>query len=193
MDLDQTIKYFQEQFPNLSDQDINEVLSITKITFLKKEDYFIRNGEYKPVIALVISGIIRGVYYTESGQEMTPFFWAEHQAVASWETIYLQQASALDYEAIEPTTLAMIDFIEFKKLTAKNSQLQQVYIDMVEIIFANTLIHQQQYINAKPEKRYELFQKNSNQIINRIADKHIASHLGITPISFSRMKKRLEE
>ncbi|MEZ5023031.1 MAG: Crp/Fnr family transcriptional regulator [Chitinophagales bacterium] len=164
-----------------------------KIISLKKEDYFIRTGEYKPIIALVISGIIRGVYYTDNGQEMTPFFWPEHQAVASWETIYLQQPSALDYEAIEDTTLAVIDFIAFKKLAAQNSKLQQAYIEMVEIIFANTLIHQQEYINAKPKKRYELFQKNSNQIINRIADKHIASHLGITPISFSRMKKRLEE
>jgi len=78
-----------------------------------------------------------------------------------------------------------------KQLTEQFPTLQKVYIEMVEIILTNTLLHQQSYTNEKPEKRYELFKENSPHLLSRISQKHMASHLGITPISFSRMKKRL--
>lgn len=192
MDLQNIIQYFKNLFPSLTQEEIDAILSITKIDIIEKDDCFIKAGEYKPMIGLVIQGIIRGYYITDSGQELTPFFWDENLVTGSWETLYLKQPSALNYEAIETTTLAVVDFIAFKKLAAQHSTIQKVYIEMVEIILTNTLLHQQSYYNEKPEKRYELFKEQSPKLLKRIAQKHMASYLGITPISFSRMKKRLE-
>lgn len=192
MDLQNIIQYFKNLFPSLTQEEIDAILSITKIDIIEKDDCFIKAGEYKPMIGLVIQGIIRGYYITDAGQELTPFFWDENLVTGSWETLYLKQPSALNYEAIETTTLAVVDFIAFKKLAAQHSTIQKVYIEMVEIILTNTLLHQQSYYNEKPEKRYELFKEQSPKLLKRIAQKHMASYLGITPISFSRMKKRLE-
>jgi CRP-like cAMP-binding protein len=191
MELDKIIGYFQGIFPALHQQDIDALLAITKIKTIEKDAFFIKAGEYKPVIAIVLKGIIRAYYITDTGQEMTPFFWDENLVTGSWETLYLKQPSALNYEAIETTSLAIVDFIAFKQLAVQTPTLQKVYIEMVEIILTNTLLHQQSYINEKPEKRYELFKQQSPHLLQRISQKHMASHLGITPISFSRMKKRL--
>jgi CRP-like cAMP-binding protein len=191
MELDNIILYFQDIFPALQRQEIDALLGITKVKTIEKDDFFIKAGEYKPIIGIVLKGIIRAYYITDTGQEMTPFFWDENLVTGSWETLYLKQPSALNYEAIEPTTLAIVDFIAFKQIAAQYPMLQKVYIEMVEIILTNTLLHQQSYINEKPEKRYELFKTNSPHLLSRISQKHMASHLGITPISFSRMKKRL--
>lgn len=193
MDLQHIIDYFKQIFPSLTEEDIKAILVITKVEVIEKDHFFIKAGEYKPKIGIVIKGIIRGYYITASGQELTPFFWDENLITGSWETLYLKQPSALYYEAIETTTLAVIDFIEFKKLVVRFPTIQKVYMEMVEIILTNTLLHQQSYYNEKPEKRYELFKEQSPVLLKRIAQKHMASYLGITPISFSRMKKRMEE
>ncbi len=193
MDLETTIQYFKGLFPKVSESDINDLLEITKVLFIPKGDFFIRAGDYKPVVGIVVSGIIRGYYITEGGQEMTPFFWEENLTTGSWETLFLKEPSKLEFEAIEDTVIATIDFIELKKLTKRNLTIQQIYIDMVEIILTNSLIHAQTYLNEKPEQRYAYFLKNSPHLADRISQKHLASHLGITPISFSRMKRRISD
>ena len=190
MPLDNVIAQFQELFPNLSDDDIGALLGIIKIVNYDKDDFFIREGDRKPLIGIVLQGIIRGYYITDAGQEMTPFFWEEGLITGSWETLYLNQPSALHFQAIVPTTLAVVDYYNFKKLAQQRPNIQSAYIQMVEIILTNTLLHQQSYINEKPERRYELFLENNPSLVERISQKHLASHLGITPISLSRMKSR---
>lgn len=192
VELENNATFFKAWFPDLSAESVQALIRISQTIHLEKDEHFIRFGELKYGIALVAKGTIRGYYYAENGQEMTPFFWHEELVTASWETIFLNQPAALDFQAIEKTTLIVIDYVDLKKEIEFIANLKNVYIRILETIFANTMIHNSEYVNAKPEQRYEIFRKRSPHLINRISEKHIASHLGITPISFSRMKKRLK-
>ena len=127
----------------------------------------------------------------DNGQEMTPFFWTENEITASWEAIYLDQPSQLTYEAVESTSMLVTDYVKFRKLVYSNRNIQRAYMEMMEVILTNTLIQAQSFRNEKPEDRYlHLIQENP-ELIPRISQKLMASFLGITPISFSRMKKRM--
>jgi CRP-like cAMP-binding protein len=159
----------------------------------RRGDLLIRAGECRKTLIFVLEGIVRAYYIKENGQEMTPFFWSEGLITASWESIYLNRASTLNFEMVEPGVLLTCDFVEFKKLVDQSESLRRTYMEMMETILTNTLIHVQSIQNEKPEDRYLHFINESPEVHQRIAQKHMASFLGITPISFSRMKKRLEK
>ena len=177
----------------MSDQDISSVLSIAKVMETFRGQALINAGTCNKTIIFVLGGIVRAYYIKDNGQEMTPFFWSENLITASWESIFLNKASKLNFEVIEPGILATADFVEFKKLIDKSDTLRKVYLQMMETILTNTLIHVQSVQNEKPEERYLHFIEESAEVHTRISQKHMASFLGITPISFSRMKKRLEQ
>lgn len=190
-DLDE-IHFFRAQFPELTDQDVLDVLSISRIVNTSKGDTLIRRGEYGTDIYFVLKGIIRAFYIKDNGQEMTPFFWSEKQITGSWEVIFTQRPSDLEFEVIDEGIIISTDFVKLKKLVRQSPSLQQVYLHMIESILTETLVHTQSVKNEKPEDRYKHLLKTDPELLKRISQKHIASHLGITPISFSRMKKRLE-
>lgn len=192
MDAEQ-VQFFARQFPGLTDQDVADVLSISKLIQVERGEKLIRCGESRPNIFFILSGIVRAYYIKENGQEMTPFFWSEHQVTGSWEAIYLRKPSELEFEVIESGLIISTDFVAFKKLVDKSDTLLRVYLEMVESILTETLIHTQSVKNEKPEDRYKHLMRTEADLMARISQKHIASHLGITPISFSRMKKRMED
>lgn len=185
------VKYFTTNFPSLTDEDVLEVLAISKLEHFPKGYEVIPAGECRKIIAFILNGIVRAYYINENGQEMTPFFWAEDQIFASWEAIYLDMPSQLYFETLEPCTLLITDFVKFKSLVVKNNRIMRAYLEMMEVILTNTLIHQQSFKNEKPETRYQQFFGEMPEVANRISQKYIASFLGITPISLSRMKKRM--
>ena len=187
------LKYFNNLFPFLQETDIQFILEHSTFKTFDKGNHIIRMGAFDYSIYFVFSGLVRAYYYSEQGNELTPFFWNEYLITASWETIYSQQASSLNFEAIEATSVAVIDFKKLKQLIDQHANLQKAYIIMMESILTNTLIHTQSFIHEKPESRYEQFKKDFPELMDRISQKHMASYLGITPISFSRMKRRMGE
>ncbi len=189
----EVLKYFNEMFPFLDKSDIDVILGHATFMTFKKNQHIIKAGEFDYSIYFVFDGLIRAYYYSEQGNELTPFFWNEHLITASWETIYNQKPSSLNFEAIEDTFVGIIDFNKLKKAINENDQLQKAYITMMESILTNSLVHTQSFIHEKPESRYERFKMDFPNLLNRISQKHMASYLGITPISFSRMKKRMGE
>lgn len=193
MDLNDTIQYFKTNFPALTGNDIESVMSIAKVLPTERGQVLIREGELNMSVIFVVNGIVRAYYIKENGQEMTPFFWSENGVTASWESIYTHKPSRLTFEVIEPGLVISVDFVKFKKLVDNSDSLKRVYLEMMETILTNTLVHVQSIQNEKPEDRYLHFKQESPEVHDRISQKHMASFLGITPISFSRMKRRIQD
>jgi len=192
MELQAVIKHFRELFPTLEPEDITAAMGISRILTYDKSAHLIRAGEQKKEIWFILEGLVRAYYIKDNGQEMTPFFWAENEITASWESIYMNQSSQLNFEAVEASTIIAADFIDFRKLVNSNSRIQKSYMEMMELILTATLVQSQSFRNEKPEDRYIHLMKESPQLIPRLPQKILASFLGITPISFSRMKRRMQ-
>lgn len=185
------IGYFRERFPDLKEPDIVRVISVSRLVGYSRNELLMRAGTLRQEIWFVVSGLVRAYYIKENGQEMTPFFWAENQITASWEALYLNRPSSLNYEAVEPAIVLTLDFPEFRKLVRQYPDIQRYYVEMLEQILTESLVHSQEVRNEKPEDRYIHFLREHRDLAPRISQKLMASFLGITPISLSRLKKRL--
>jgi len=183
---------FKKKYPFLSQKDISNFLSITDMVSLKNSDMFLRPGEIKSYGGYVLKGLLRCYYLKEDGTEITIMFCEEGTIVGTWETFLLNKPSELFIQAIEPTVLLALNFSDLQKIIEVNHSIARVYIEMSNHLLANTLSIIQSLLNEKPEIRYKHFINNNLTLLNRISQKHLASYLGITAVSLSRLRKRIK-
>ncbi|MCP4441912.1 MAG: Crp/Fnr family transcriptional regulator [Aureispira sp.] len=190
MSLEKSITEFKTQYPFLTEEDISSFLDICKLQALQSGQQFMDLHEKSWKMAFMLDGLLRGYYINPDGIDMTIMFRTELEVVASWETILLNKPSNHIIEAIDPSQLLVFSHKDLKNLMDQNPKIEKVYNAMLHQLLADSLEHIQSYINEKPENRYKKLLE-SDRPIHRIPQKYIASFLGITPESFSRLKKRM--
>lgn len=185
------IKLAFRQFTFLSPNDLLDIISITKIATIKKGEHFIREGELCYQTALVLKGLLRHYSIDKDGTEKTLLFIPERKSTGSPDTIFSNKPSSENIMALEDSIVLKIDSRDFERiaksnirlLTLQNKSLKEVIISDVEQLKSLTIF--------TPEERYHYFCKTYPHLEQRIKQKYLASYLGITPTSLSRLRARI--
>lgn len=154
-------------------------------------EIYIPEGKIFKKIIYIKKGILRIFFVTESGEEKTFFFRWEGQIAAIPECIFDNQPTRQTWQALEDCELMEIDFDIVEKLSENNISLIKIRLGFAEKMFLDALKRVESFILDKPEERYQKLIIQKPEIIKRVADKHIASFIGVTPVSLSRIRKRL--
>lgn len=146
-------------------------------------------GEISKKVFYIEKGCLRS-YFNDDGKDITFQFFFEKQNVASMESFLTNQSSIFNIESLEPSIIHYITKKDFDKIIAESSDFKQA----IENHTFNRLIHYQKLflsrIKDNPQKRYlELLERNP-EILVRIPQHYIASYLGITTVSLSRIRNR---
>ena len=190
MDIQGVIQHFTKQFPFLSNDDISSVLELAQFKVLKKDENFVNDGDTRREIAFIVKGLIR-IFTLRDGVDYTFSLIAENEIIGNFESILLGQHSTRYFTAIEDTTLIVIDHDRLDKVLAENGKLDQARIGILQQNLAKALQRSEHYVLYNPEERYLNLLKENADIAKRVPLKYIASFLGITPVSLSRIRKRL--
>jgi CRP-like cAMP-binding protein len=110
---------------------------------------------------------------------------------ASYEIVFFNQPSRFTFQALEPTELFVIDFNNLREIVDCNSKFESGRRFFVQTILAESLNAIDDFILLNHEKRYLKFVKEHPELLNRVPIKYIANVLGITPVSLSRIRKRI--
>jgi CRP-like cAMP-binding protein len=154
-------------------------------------EIYIPEGKIFKKIIYIKKGILRIFFVTASGEEKTFFFRWEGQIAAIPECIFDNQPTRQTWQALEDCELMEIDFDIVEKLSANNISLIKIRLGFAEKMFLDALKRVESFVMDKPEERYQKLIIQKPEIIKRVADKHIASFIGVTPVSLSRIRKRL--
>lgn len=153
--------------------------------------HLVEQGEVADRLYFVQSGVLRLVSIDYEGEEVTFQLFTRGQLVASFESFYLGEESLFTLEAI---TDCEVSFLEKKELD-KLLETQANFSELVQGFLASRLIDYTKLFYARivenPENRYLHFLKEHEDLESLVPDYMIASYLGITPVSLSRIKKRL--
>lgn len=149
----------------------------------------LNEGETARYIYFIKKGCLR-LWFNKDGRDITFQFFFEGQAVASIDSFLSKQPSMFTLESIEPSSII--------SLSKENlERLQQLYPEMKEgfqeIMFQRLRNYSNLFLSRikdTPQERYEDLIKNHPEIIKRVPQHYIASYLGITPISLSRIRNR---
>ena len=191
---------YYEQFRNIcskyydfDDENFKRFKDITFIKDVKKGEILLDNYSKAKYIYFICKGILRTYYLGENREIYTTNLFSENYFSASKVSLLTKEDSYLNIEALEDSLLIFIDFEKYKELIEKYSEFKTFYINYLEKNWV--IIKERNEISLiidDATTRYENFIKNNPNIENRIAQHHIANHLGITPTQLSRIRKKIK-
>ncbi len=174
--------------------DSEKLIERIKATFTREEfpakSLLIKEGALAKKLFYIETGACRCWFDTDDGKEVTMNFGFEGSFVSSMETIISNEPSWYSIETLEPTIAYSIPISKFKEEKETSKELQIFFGEFVE---KRLLYYQKLFVTRiknNPEKRYHELLAQHPEIIRRVPQHYIASFLGITPVSLSRIRNR---
>lgn len=183
-------KYLKEKVM-VKSEDLPKLMDLVTTKEVKKHDFLLSKGEVCKHAFFVEKGLIRMYSIDEEGKEHILQFAPENWFVSDRESTFFGKASTYFIDAIEDSRVVMFD-LEF---TVKASGISPEYRNYNEYLLHNHIRQLQNRINlligANAEKRYLDFVSLYPDVLLRVPQWMVASYLGITPESLSRVRKEL--
>ncbi len=171
------------------------IVFMQHLTFrtLKKKRYFAEPGIVCKDIGFIVKGAVR-YYHIKEGEEITGYFSFENEFVSSYKS-YLTQSPSLTYiQALEDTELVGISHKDMQ-LMLNNPMLAYKMERFGRLVAEHYLICYEDrvssFITKTPEERYLDLLNTGRDILQRMPQHYIAHYLGITPVSLSRIRRRI--
>jgi CRP-like cAMP-binding protein len=171
--------------------DTEPLFSMTKWVRLEANEAYIKAGENSQRLAFIEKGIMRAYLIKDNGDEATLFLRWEGQFIASHDTIIHRQPSRFIYRALEPVTLLEIDYGVLEDILKTHPEYEPLRNFFLMQMLADSLKTMESFVTLSPEERYRDLVTDHFSLVNRVPGKYIASMLGITPVSLSRIRKRM--
>ena len=186
-----TFKKHIESICSLSDTSWNELINIITFRTLKKDEFIVRENQLYGNEVFIHTGIIRGFYCSETGNVYNVVFYRNGEIVIPCSNRSKNGKSNINLQVLSDSEIIEMDQEAFKKLRFKYHDIY-VYGNLVQEKELNRKTEREIAMLVKSaEERYIIFRKEYPNIENSISQYHVASYLGITPVSLSRLRKNL--
>ncbi|WP_121356760.1 Crp/Fnr family transcriptional regulator [Flavisolibacter nicotianae] len=181
---------FLESIHPMSDE-LKRYLSVTlKEKHLAKKDYLLKAGHVSRAICFIAKGLLR-CFYIKENHEVSSWFMKEGDVIVSVESFFQQKAS---YEAIQALEDCLVYYITY-------DELQFIYKQFTEFNFIGRVLLERYYILSeqrlyslrmqRSQERYEYLLEHHPDLLLRVPAKHLASYLGITEVTMSKIRARI--
>lgn len=135
-------------------------------------------------------GVIR-LWFEHDDKEISFRFFFENDTVCSIESFRQSVPSAYNIETIEPCRLWQIGKADFDKVVKANPSLHEYMLNWAVEKQSEYIRHFFSLLKDMPQERYKALLDDHPEIIHRVPLQYIASYLGITPVSLSRIRNKM--
>jgi CRP/FNR family transcriptional regulator, anaerobic regulatory protein len=181
---------FLESIHPMSDGLKQHLASILKSMELPKKDFLLRAGHVSRNICFIANGLLR-CFYIKDGDEVSSWFMKQGDVIVSVESFFAQKESYESIQALEDSVLYYITYEE----------LQHLYRHFPEFNFIGRVLVERYYMLSeqrlyslrmqRSQERYEYMLKYHPDLVLRVPMKYLASYLGITEETLSRIRSKL--
>jgi CRP-like cAMP-binding protein len=163
---------------------------IIKRTLQKGED-FISEGSYPKSIGFVLSGLFRYYYIDRKGEEFTKGFFPENTVLSSYSAIIENRPSYFAIQALEESEIEVFDYHKLNERFGKAAWYKDFLLTLIQKGFIVKETREREFLLLDAEERYIKFKERFPTLENRVKQQIIASYVGITPESLSRIRKKM--
>ncbi len=157
---------------------------------LSKHEFLLTEGQVCRHLYFLESGALRG-YYDLDGKEITHWFGFENDFITSFHSFITQQPAVENIQLLEGSILWKISKEELTKLFNQYHEIER----LVRIVYEKYYIRlEERFVNAQfksAKERYEQLLSQAPHILERISLGFIASYLGISQETLSRIRAKL--
>lgn len=176
----------------ISDETWQDFKNICVIKVINKGDLLYSLGSIPSSYCYIYRGLVRGYSCDEKGNEYNKVFFDEGMFPGSMSALLTSTPSLLAFEAIEQSIVVDINFAGYRSLMLKNDEIKlfQIYYLEKNWLLAKDA-REVQIVQEDATARYIRFVEQHSNLVERLPQYHIASHLGVTPTQLSRIRKNI--
>jgi CRP-like cAMP-binding protein len=179
--------YNSELGLELTETDWLELESVAFEREIPKKDFLCQANEDFQYISILLDGLFRIYFINEDGRQFTKQFHRPYEVVAPYSEI-LQYIPTRSYiEALQDSKVMIIKYTDFLYLQEKNPAWTKAMIHILQHFYIDKEQREYELLMLSAEERYNQFKQKYPTLIGEVPQHYIASYLGITHISLSRL------
>ena len=183
------LKKFISQYVTLSDTELEEISDTFRYKKIQKNDYLFRQGDTCKDLVFVQRGCLR-LYYLKDGVEISVWFAFENSSAIEIYSFINESPSEYFLQAIEDTEILFLPKTALNELFQQQPKMQEMMRNFWEDVILNLLERFTSLQKDSAEKRY-LDLLNKPAYLEAIPQKYLASFIGVTPTSLSRIRRQV--
>lgn len=183
--------YFQRVLPDFTDEKFNFILYKSQLIKLQRKEIVCKQGEVCNLKIFVAKGLLRNYSISEDGNEHILQFVNEMSWTTDPESFYNNSPSKLNIEAMESSEIFAFSLEDFAEL---REQIPELNIFVENILKRKSMeIHKRLLMNisSSPEEKYLDFINTYPDIFNRVPLHMVASYLGLSRETLSRVRRNI--
>ena len=171
----------------LSSESVASFLAAWKHWATTKDHFLVKENTVSDCLYFIEKGVAR-IYYYKNGKEITEWLALDHRFFLSITSFFQRTPSHLIIQTIEPSSVYGIHHDDFMDLADKYHDVERLLRKMVTTSLMLSQVRMDSIQFESAQQRYEKLMKTSPQIIQRVPLTYIASFLGITLETLSRIR-----
>lgn len=175
--------------PGIDAASVGRLASIAQEASFPRKGIILNIGARQRYVYLVIQGMARSYYIDEKGNDVTKMFMREGEFLVG-EALFMDESLEV-FEAVEELRCLRFDAAEMKAVLLGDPALERLYIAMLEETIRYKMRREHAFQCLDATQRYLEFREVYPGIERRLPQHLIASYLGITKESLSRIRKKL--
>lgn len=183
---------FISNFPFLNADETEIIVKHTILEEFKKGHTLLNEGSISKECYAVIKGCVRE-FYIKDGLEKTTSFFTEGQSVNSFSSYTNHVPSKHYLECSEDCLLTVGNQSLVDQMSERIPRLSEFIKNEVQKDAGALQERMASFMVSSPEERFADLMENNPSLMNRVPQHQIASYIGVTPESFSRIKKRAHQ
>lgn len=180
---------FISRYISLTEEEAQIIEDLKFIQEFKKGDVLLREGEYSNRCFFVLQGCVRS-YYLIDGEEKNTEFFVENATIVP-VSYRNKQPSSYYLSCLEDCVISIASPEQNQLLVQKVPKLKDLITQLNERSIVQKQIMYDDFKNLNAEERYIQLLNTRPDLIDRILQYHLATFLGITAVSLSRLRARI--
>jgi CRP-like cAMP-binding protein len=175
----------------LTDDEFPACASLMIPKRVRKGGYLVQEGEVCKYLAFVTRGCLRSFAIDKKGEEHVVQFALEGWWITDLYSFLTGKPAEHFVDALEETDVLLIDALSYEKLCTSIPQFERYFRILLQNNYIATHRRVLSSISLTAEEQYGRLLEEYPMIVQRVAQRHIASYLGITPEALSRIRGRM--
>jgi CRP/FNR family transcriptional regulator len=180
-------QYLRNKFP-ISAEEFKLIQSLSSVKKLRKNQYLLQAGDVCRFAVFVAQGCLRTYTVDQKGNEHIIYFAVENWWAGDRESYMTEKPSVFNIDAVEETEVVFFTKEHFEKIAKEIPAFNQMINEILQKSFNVSQNRIHAAISFTAEEKYLDFLQRYPQLANRVPQQLIASYLGMTPETLSRVR-----
>ncbi len=187
------LKNVLQKITGIANKDLSILDKICSVKHYKKKELFLKAGNTPVYSGYVVRGAFREYYTNNNGREYNKAFCFKGDFTGSYYDLHKQKPSLVTIEALTDSTAIVIDHKKYQELVPSDVFWLKLSFEIAHSLLMKKFEKELQLLMLTATERYELLQSQHPELEQLVPSYHIASFLGITPISLSRLRAQKKQ